>query len=265
MNFHIDSIGYNYYETKTSEIRRPNGCANYLFLFFVSETWTEVDGTLTLVPPGTCMIYLPDYPQLYYNDKDGFTNDWFHFSGTDLDLFLESLHLPLNTPFQIQNFSNIRLFIKTLEIEYIKKDMFWEQAANSIIIHNFIDIARKYHHQENYIKNPYRTDLLEKFKLARVEILTNYQKTWSISEMSDLVNLSRSRFTILYKEFFQYSPMEDLIRERIEKAKYLLSTRTMSISSVAYTVGYENIYHFNRQFKKYTSVTPSKYAKNPYE
>ncbi|NLK74984.1 MAG: helix-turn-helix transcriptional regulator [Clostridiales bacterium] len=60
-----------------------------------------------------------------------------------------------------------------------------------------------------------------------------------------------------YNEFFNCSPIEDLIRERIEKAKYLLSTQTMSVSDVAYAVGYDNIYHFSRQFKKHTSISPS--------
>lgn len=261
MIFHIDSIGYNYCENKEAIIKRPNGSSNYLFLFFASETFVEINNTLTIVPLSTCMIYTPGYPQLYYNDKDGFTNDWFHFSGTNIDSFFDSLNLPVNKPFQILNYSSIRLFIKTLEVEYIKKDICWEQAINSIIINNFINLAREYHHQENYLKNPYKTNLLEKYKLARVEILTNYQKAWTISEMATLVNLSRSRFTILYKDFFKCSPMEDLIKERIEKAKHLLSTHTMSVSSVAYTVGYENIYHFNRQFKNLTKTTPSKFAK----
>ncbi len=260
MKFHIDSVGYNYHEKIESYIKRPNGSLNYLFLFFASETLVEIGDTLTNVPQSTCMIYSPGYPQLYYNDKEGFINDWFHFSGTNIDSFFKLLHLPLNTPFQIQNFSAIRLFIKTLEYEYIKKDIFWEQAVESIIINNFIYIAREYHHQENYLKNPYKTELFEKFKLVRVEILKNYHKDWSVSEMATLVSLSRSRFTALYKEFFHCSPMEDLIRERVEKAKYLLSTHTMSVSAVAYAVGYENIYHFNRQFKKLTLTTPSKYA-----
>jgi AraC family transcriptional regulator of arabinose operon len=261
MKFELISVGFNYYEKIDCVVKRPNGSLDYLFLFFTTETFVEIDHTLITVPSGTCIIYTPTYPQLYYNNKDGFTNDWFHFSGSKVDSFFEQLNLPLNTPFQIRNYSDIRLFIKTLEVEFIKKDLHWEHAVNSIITNNFVHIAREYQHQTNYIINPYKTDLLEKFKIARVEILTNYQKTWKISEMADLVNLSRSRFTILYKEFFQCSPMEDLIRERIEKAKYLLSTHTMSVSSVAYKVGYENICHFNRQFKKITSVPPGKYAK----
>lgn len=261
MRFEIVSVGFNHYEKKDCIIKRPNGSFNYLFLFFTTEAFIEIDHTLITVPPCTCIIYSPTCPQLYYNNQDGFTNDWFHFSGTDIDSFFELLNLPLNSPFHIQNYSDIRLFIKTLEVEYIKKDIYWEHAVDSIIINNFINIAREYRHQANYIINPYRTDLIEKFKIARVEILTNYQKAWNISEMAALVNLSRSRFTILYKEFFECTPIEDLIRARIEKAKFLLSTHTMSVSSVAYTVGYENICHFNRQFKKLTSISPGKYAK----
>lgn len=263
MQFKIDAIGFHYYEKNDCIVKRPNGSSNYLFLFFATEAYVEINQALITIPPNTCIIYSPTYPQLYYNDKDGFLNDWFHFSGENIDSFFDTLRLPLNSPFQIRNYSEISLFIKTLEVEYIKKDICWEDAIHSIITNNFIKIAREYHHQANYRKNPYKTDLLEKFKIARVEILTNYQKSWNIDEMAALVNLSRSRFSILYKEFFQCSPKEDLIRERIKKAQYLLSTHTMNISSVAYAVGYENICHFNRQFKKLALISPTAFQSSP--
>lgn len=43
---------------------------------------------------------------------------------------------------------------------------------------------------------------------------------------------------------------------RIEKAKILLQQKELSISAIAFKVGYGNIQHFNRIFKEHTGHSP---------
>ncbi|MCK5461516.1 MAG: helix-turn-helix transcriptional regulator, partial [Bacteroidales bacterium] len=47
---------------------------------------------------------------------------------------------------------------------------------------------------------------------------------------------------------------------RIAHACKLLINKNMTISEICYETGYNNISHFNRQFKLITSVSPSAYA-----
>ncbi|MBQ1935624.1 MAG: helix-turn-helix transcriptional regulator, partial [Clostridia bacterium] len=70
------------------------------------------------------------------------------------------------------------------------------------------------------------------------------------------VQLSRSRFSVLYQKIFHVSPIRDLIRARIERACYYLSSGTQSIPEIAELCGYQNEYHFIRQFKEETGMTP---------
>lgn len=258
--FNIENIGYNYKESKTFKINRPNGSHNYLFIFFPSEVTISVENVLNDVKQNSCIIYTPDCPQLYYNEKAGFVNHWVHFTNECAETFFKNIQIPLNVPFYINDYSFIPLFFKNVEMEYMKKDMFWKQNIDAIMTSNFILMAREYHNQARHAVNPYKTELIKKFKLMRIEIMTNLEHHWTIDEMCSMVQLSRSRFTVLYNEFFKVSPKEDIIAERIKKAKYLLSCNSMSVSSVAYSVGYDNIYHFNRQFKKMTGIAPGRYA-----
>jgi AraC-like DNA-binding protein len=46
-------------------------------------------------------------------------------------------------------------------------------------------------------------------------------------------------------------------RLRIEKAKQLMSSTGLSISQVAYEVGFNSVTHFNRTFRKITGSTPT--------
>ncbi len=210
--------------------------------------------------PGSCIIYTPNYSQQYYNEKKGFINDWFHFSGEDTDTFFDELVLPLNTIFHMTDFSFIRVFIKKLEKEFIRKELFWEENTSALLRNYFIELARENNYQNSYKQDPHNTSLLENFKVAREAILTNLEAPWTIEEMASLVSLSRSRFSILYKNFFQCSPKEELIKARISKAQYLLVSSRSPVKEVALKVGYENTYHFSKQFKNMTGYAPGKYA-----
>lgn len=49
---------------------------------------------------------------------------------------------------------------------------------------------------------------------------------------------------------------------RIDYAKYILETSSLSIEQVAEISGYTNEVHFFRQFKQITGITPARYRKS---
>ena len=64
--------------------------------------------------------------------------------------------------------------------------------------------------------------------------------------------------------YFKYVRGEDIrswrTRLRIDDAKELLKTRkNLSVSSIAWTVGFSDNSNFSRQFRKYTGLTPSEW------
>ena len=46
---------------------------------------------------------------------------------------------------------------------------------------------------------------------------------------------------------------------RMKKARTLLKNSNMTVENIAYTVGYQNVEHFNRLFKKKYNMTPIQY------
>jgi YesN/AraC family two-component response regulator len=52
-----------------------------------------------------------------------------------------------------------------------------------------------------------------------------------------------------------------LNRVRIEQAKKLLNDNELSITDTGYAVGYSDLTHFERIFKKLTGATPSQYRR----
>jgi AraC family transcriptional regulator of arabinose operon len=104
-------------------------------------------------------------------------------------------------------------------------------------------------------ENPYFSDLLK----IRNDLFLYPQKDWNIEDISKKLNLSSSYIQHLYKSFFGNSIISEVTNNRIEYAKYLLSSTDMNVESIATSCGYKNSVHFMRLFKKNVQLTPSQY------
>jgi hypothetical protein len=58
----------------------------------------------------------------------------------------------------------------------------------------------------------------------------------------------------IYKEIFGVSPIDDLLKYRIECAELLLQYGGYSVSEIAEQVGFSSLYYFSRQFKKLQAI-----------
>ena len=70
--------------------------------------------------------------------------------------------------------------------------------------------------------------------------------------------MSPSYICKIFKQEMGESPINYLIRIRMEKARnLLLQEEGYSVKEIACLVGYEDIYQFSKLFKKYYGVAPS--------
>ncbi|MBE6862479.1 MAG: helix-turn-helix domain-containing protein [Ruminococcus sp.] len=91
----------------------------------------------------------------------------------------------------------------------------------------------------------------------RNELYLNPQKEWNAQTSCRDFRLSYGHFRATYKELFDISFHQDVIRSRISYAKYLLLTTALSLTSIAYKCGYEDEKYFMRQFRQLSGVTPN--------
>lgn len=89
----------------------------------------------------------------------------------------------------------------------------------------------------------------------------NYMHDISLDKISKNMYLSPVYISKLFKEDVGYSPINYLIKIRLDKATKLLEDRLYTITEVAEMVGYNDVYHFSKQFKKHYGFPPSKLTK----
>lgn len=91
----------------------------------------------------------------------------------------------------------------------------------------------------------------------------NYACKISLDQIAQNLYLSPVYISKLFKEETGESPINYLIKIRLDKAKELLEQEEHgSIKSVATLVGYEDVYHFSKLFKKYYGISPLNYSKS---
>ena len=100
---------------------------------------------------------------------------------------------------------------------------------------------------------------LTALQLRRIKefVDAHISKQIGISELANLVGLSRFYFIRAFKQSVGLSPYQYVLSERISVAKELLLKRDLSIGAVALLVGFSDASQLNRTFLKLTGITPT--------
>ena len=92
-------------------------------------------------------------------------------------------------------------------------------------------------------------------------IISNYARQIRLDELADMANLNKPSFCRYFKSVTHKTYTQFLNEMRIAKACDLLLNTDMPVTTICYETGYNNISHFNRQFKNITGMTAREYRK----
>lgn len=240
-------------------VDRPGGFGYYSFCYFQTPCIIKTKAGLEHYGPGSIVLFTPDFPQWYRGDGVGFINDWLDFSGKDVLSFIDSLHLPLNEEFRINDPSFIGHLIRDILRESYRRSGFWDVAVNIGIEDFLLHVARGLLETQERSLEPLKLRQYELLRHIRQEILEKLSHPWLVDTMASMMNISSSRFTVLYREAFGVSPKEDLLAARIERAKQLLKNTGASVTFVAEQIGISETQYFSRLFKNKVGWSPSEY------
>jgi AraC-like DNA-binding protein len=74
-------------------------------------------------------------------------------------------------------------------------------------------------------------------------------------------HLSPSRFHAVFAEAMGVSPVEYVLRLRLERAQQLLMSSSLAVNEIARRVGHADPFHFSRLFKQRFGVSPREYRR----
>lgn len=152
------------------------------------------------------------------------------------------------------------LLFKTEQIPYLKIEQGKIELPDSEHLQKVIDLIKQNGFQ--LIKDREQI-LVEQIKVAVIELVHYANNNNSIIRNSDyLVDKLDVPYQNLSSVFTKYENQtleKYIIRHKIEKTKELLDQGELTLSEIAYQMGYSSVQYLSTQFKKSTGVTVSEY------
>lgn len=93
-------------------------------------------------------------------------------------------------------------------------------------------------------------------------ISINLHKELSINFLADRYNCNNQYFSRLFEQHMGIRPQAYIIHKRIERAKHMISSGTLSLTDIAERTGFGSLASFSKSFKNETGRSPRSYRKN---
>ncbi|CUX16394.1 helix-turn-helix domain-containing protein [Clostridium sp. C105KSO13] len=101
----------------------------------------------------------------------------------------------------------------------------------------------------------------DSIKRAIDYLTANIHRNIQLSDLAEISGYSLSRFKYKFKESIGITPAEYVTLQKLEVAKTQLLESPVSITELAYSLGFSSSNYFSSVFKKFTGCTPQFYRK----
>ncbi len=216
-------------------------------LYFDGKAFPVTSGQAFLIEPGYVTTYEAD------NEKP-WEYIWINFDGEYVKGLLETAKLSqFNPVFPEKRDPRMDLIFSNL-CTLLREGNVDELYVLGSLMQIFSCITKLPSHLQKLY--PKRTAYI---KRATHYIDNNFHLPLTVESVAKLLRLDRKYFYSIFKEETGVSPIRYIQRQRVNRACTLLKTTNYSISEIACSVGYEDLFTFSRMFRQQTGMSPSKY------
>lgn len=255
---YIHYIALNCVQESNFVMERINGVVDFLFLYIKSPSTMIIEDRIYTITSPSAILLSSYTPHKYFPNRTSYIDDYLHFAVKDRNSFLNELIFPLNTPIQISNNSCISDLLKQIQTEDNPENKYSSKITDLLINLLMIKLGEQWDQlNQNNSNIPHYSDLLA----VRKQILNSPDRVWKIEELAEQAHLSQAYFQVMYKKAFGITCITDVINTKIAQAKILLTSTDLPVKDVAQELGYNEVFHFIRQFKRSTGLTPGAFRK----
>lgn len=258
----INNCGYyRVHTTPVIETPHPEGRNDYQLLYIAHGKgyfYFKNTGEESIVQKGNMILFRPGEPQVYYYYAVDKTEVyWVHFTGADVEKYLDHYELPKDENVFFTGVSPdypwiFNQIIRELQLQRVN----YEEMLRILLRQALLAINR-------YVKEGEgkKSDLVNEMERAAHYFEENYNKKISIEQYAQEHLMSVNWFINSFKNIMKVTPMQYIMSLRINAAKGFFDSTNKNVTEVAEAVGYENSLYFSRVFKKHTGFAPSEYRK----
>ncbi len=154
--------------------------------------------------------------------------------------------------------SAVNSFIKDI-IHSFHEPSFDIETLGTYVYSRLLFQAQK-HLQHHYDKNTPP----QLIKLENV-VQKRYREDLRVEDLAALVNWSAAHLHDQCKKYFDASPLQLIVRHRINHAKEQLCSHRDTVKSIAADCGFNSASHFCRSFKQHVGMSPEQFRRSYWE
>lgn len=228
-------------------VNRPSGTGDFFIVAFHTPAGTALARDALRIQDSHLFFWTPGQAQHYGNPKRAYLHSWIHCAGAAIAPLLRgngiSPHVPL-VP------GSLRPFLRFLEDLYREVSL---ASPDGTIARNLF---------ENWLRDLGRSLSLggksvpAPLLAAREFMDAHYAEPLALADYARAAHWSPSHFSAEFRRHFGHSPIDYVIRRRLHHATYLLRNVNLSVTEVARTVGYDDLFYFSKLFKKFYRTSP---------
>lgn len=247
-NIILNGVGYKE-KMRPGTVHRPNGTGDFLFMLFYDPVCIGNNPEAPIYDTGHFMLWPSGHEQFYGNRDQEYTHTWIHCQGQWVEKIIARTALPLSTPGPI---SSPALFEETVDRIYREA---LHTKPDAVIVRNLL---------ENWVRSaardwsqtPQAEPVPDWLMRVRGMLEENYTQRITLADLASAASKSIPHISSEFRKHFHCAPVEYLIHLRMREAIHLLPDINLNITQIAERVGYEDIYHFSRLFKKHCGISP---------
>lgn len=245
-------------------VERPRGAPTTLLILCLrGGGWIRTAEGTQAITAGTCVWLPANQPHAYgtTGEKTPWTIAWAHFAGEETSAWRELLGGAADkTPLVLQ-LPDDRLDEVGLEQVYAALQrghaLYHQVAAAAALRQSLSALATLVNAQLGSRSAADRV-------IASVETLRRgWHQSHRLEELATAAGVSVTHYSAIFRRHTGFSPIDFLIRQRVQHACRLLDTTELSIAEVAERSGYADPYYFTRCFRRVMGCAPRAYRKIP--
>lgn len=258
IQFFVKNIKHNAIEKPPFHLIRTSGTNDFLLLLFKSIGEMTVNKQKQPYQVNSFILLKPHTPHSINTLDKILVHDYIHFNVNDKEKLL-AFNDMFNKLFICEHAEDISNLIHLAHKEYLFQKTYTDSRT---IINQLMSLilslsVRTSYQVQSLTHNEQK--LKAHFEEFRAAVYNDHLFPTSIKEAAASVFLSESRFSHLYKKFFNVSPKKDILLAQIQYAKELLLTTDLSVRNIAEKCLFSNEYVFIRSFKSQVGVSPGKW------
>ena len=194
-------------------------------------------------------------PHEYYTD-DRFESIWIHFNGPNILEIYEEITALHGNLIKSNDYEHIKILLFRIFNNISEKEHISE-VNMSLDIYKLIADLSNSASTINHSKANYDDCVLE----AKKYINEHLNEKLTVQTISEIAHISPSHFSRVFKQKTGFSPYDYVLITRLNRAKEYLKKTDLSVSQIAYEVGFNSDTNFIFFFKTNTGMSPNKFRK----